>query len=271
VRLAYTTARSSIDVVGMSGHGSFDLAAAAEATAAAGHPAVRLERVGRTYGSGPTAVDALKDVDLEIPAGEFVVLLGPSGSGKTTLLNLVGAIEGPTAGRILVAGSDIASLRAKERTAYRRDRVGFVFQFFNLVPTLTALENVEIIAELSVEDYARRSREALDLVGLSDVADRFPGRLSGGQQQRVAIARAIVKQPPLLLCDEPTGSLDLLTGRQILGVLRELARQMHHTVLLVTHNSAIAAMGDRVVWLHSGTVARQRQVAAPVDARDLEW
>jgi putative ABC transport system ATP-binding protein len=255
----------------MSERGSSDLAAVAEAATAAGDRAVRLERVGRTYGSGPTAVEALKDVDLEIRAREFVVLLGPSGSGKTTLLNVVGGIEEPTAGRILVAGSDIASLRVKERTNYRRNQVGFVFQFFNLVPTLTALENVEIIADLAGKNSTRRSREALDMVGLSDLADRFPGQMSGGQQQRVAIARAIVKQPPLLLCDEPTGSLDLSTGRQILAVLRELARHGNHTVLLVTHNSAIAAMADRVVWLNSGTVARQQQVAAPVEARALEW
>ncbi|HYO00467.1 MAG TPA: ABC transporter ATP-binding protein [Mycobacterium sp.] len=255
----------------MSRHGRADLAAVAEAAAASGHPAVRLERVGRTYGSGPAAVEALKGVDLEIWPGEFVVLLGPSGSGKTTLLNLVGGIEEPTGGRIEVAGTDIASLQGKARTAYRRDRVGFVFQFFNLVPTLTALENVEIIAELTGTDCARRSREALARVGLSDVADRFPGQLSGGQQQRVAIARAIVKEPPLLLCDEPTGSLDLATGRQVLAVLRDLAREGHHTVMLVTHNSAIAAMADRVVWLHSGTIARQQHVSAPVEAQVLEW
>jgi putative ABC transport system ATP-binding protein len=170
-------------------HSPADLEAAAEAAAESGYAALRLERVGRTYGSGPTAVQALKDVDLEVWPGEFVVLLGPSGSGKTTLLNLVGGIEEPTGGRILMAGNDIGTLSAKERTAYRRDRVGFVFQFFNLVPTLTALENVEIIAELAGQDSARRSREALEKVGLSDVANRFPGQLSGGQQQRVAIAR----------------------------------------------------------------------------------
>ncbi|MGZ5362692.1 MAG: ABC transporter ATP-binding protein [Mycobacterium sp.] len=248
-----------------------DLEAVAEAAATSGNAALRLEGVGRTYGSGPAAVQALKDVDLEIWPGEFVVLLGPSGSGKTTLLNLVGGIEEPSEGRILVAGKDIETLSAKERTTYRRDRVGFVFQFFNLVPTLTALENVEIIAELAGQDSSRRSREALDKVGLSDVANRFPGQLSGGQQQRVAIARAIVKEPPLLLCDEPTGSLDLTTGRQVLAALRTLAREGHHTVLLVTHNSTIASMADRVVWLHSGTVARQEQVEAPVEAQDLEW
>ena len=170
-----------------------------------------------------------------------------------------------------MSGKDIATLNARQRTAYRRDQIGFVFQYFNLVPTLTALENVEVIAELSGEDVARRSREALAKVGLADLADRFPGQMSGGQQQRVAIARAIVKEPPLLLCDEPTGSLDLITGRQVLAVLRELAREAHHTVVLVTHNSAIAEMADRVVWLHSGTVARQERVAAPAQARDLDW
>lgn len=248
-----------------------DLAAAVEGAEAPTNGALRLEGVGRTYGHGPTAVEALKNVDLETRAGEFVVLLGPSASGKTTLLNIVGGIENATAGRILVGGIDVAALSVKERTNYRRDQVGFVFQFFNLVSTLTALENVQIIADLDGKNSARRSREALAMVGLSDVADRFPGQLSGGQQQRVAIARAIVKKPPLLLCDEPTGSLDWSTGRQILAVLRELARQGNHTVLLATHNSAIAAIADRVVWLQSGAVARQQQVADPVEARALEW
>src|ERR1700693_4401955 len=237
----------------MGGPRSSDRAAAAQAAGASGHPALSLERVGRTYGSGPTAVDALKDVELEIWPSEFVVILGPSGSGKTALLNLVGGIQEPTAGRSLVAGEEIGTSRSKERTAYRRDRVGFVFQFFNLVPTLTALEHVVILSEVTGKDATRRSRDALDMVRLSDVADRFPGRMSGGQQQRVAIARAIVKEPTLLLCDEPTGSLDLAMGRQVLAVLRDLARERQHTVLLVTHNSAIAAMADRVVWLHSGT------------------
>ncbi|POX89153.1 ABC transporter ATP-binding protein [Mycobacterium kansasii] len=245
--------------------------AAAEATSGCGTHALRLEAVSRTYGAGPTAVDALKDVNLEIWPGEFVVILGPSGSGKTTLLNLVGGIEVPTCGRILVSGNDIATLNARKRTAYRRDQVGFVFQFFNLVATLTALENVEIIAELVGEDCAQRSREALEKVDLADLADRFPGQMSGGQQQRAAIARAIVKQPPLLLCDEPTGSLDLTTARQVLAMLRELAREGRHTVLLVTHNSAIAKIADRVVWLRSGRIARQERVAALVSAQELDW
>ncbi|MVU82376.1 ATP-binding cassette domain-containing protein [Nocardia sp. ET3-3] len=244
---------------------------AAEAAASSGAPALRMSGVGKTYGSGPGRVVALHDVDLEVRPGEFVVLLGPSGSGKTTLLNLAGGIEEPSEGVIEVAGLAIGGLKGKQRTVFRRDRVGFVFQFFNLVPTLTALENVEIMAELTGPDATARSRRALGLVGVGDVGDRFPGQLSGGQQQRVAIARAIVKEPPLLLCDEPTGSLDLATGRQVLGVLRELAREGHHTVLLVTHNSEIARMADRVVWLRSGAISRSQSVAHPVEASELQW
>jgi len=200
-----------------------------------------------------------------------VVILGPSGSGKTTLLNLIGGIEQPTAGSVTVAGIDIASLDDDSRTSYRRDRVGFVFQFFNLVPTLTALENVQLLAEVTGPEAEVRSRDALARVGLAEVADRFPGEMSGGQQQRVAIARALVKEPPLLLCDEPTGSLDLDTGRQVLAVLRELAREGHHTVVIVTHNSAVAAMADRVVRLQSGTIASDEHNREPVEAEALEW
>ena len=248
-----------------------DLAARAAADASSGHPAVRLTGVGKTYGSGDAAVHALRDAHLEVWPGEFVVLLGPSGSGKTTLLNLIGGIEESTTGRVEVTGLDVGSMSAKQRTTYRRDKVGFVFQFFNLVPTLTAAENIEVIAELTGGDAARRSRQALAEVGLTAVGDRFPGQMSGGQQQRVAIARAIVKEPPLLLCDEPTGSLDLDTGRQVLGVLRALARQGHHTVLLVTHNSAIAAMADRVLRLHSGSITQDERIAVPAEAADLSW
>ncbi|MFD7841505.1 ABC transporter ATP-binding protein [Nocardia sp. NPDC059764] len=255
----------------MSRHTHVDPLLAAEAAAASGAPALRMTGVGKTYGSGPGQVVALHGVDLEVRPGEFVVLLGPSGSGKTTLLNLVGGIEEPSAGLIEVAGVDIGALKDRQRTAFRRDRVGFVFQFFNLVPTLTAQENVEVLAELTGPNAAARSRGALELVGVGDVADRFPGQLSGGQQQRVAIARAIVKEPPLLLCDEPTGSLDLTTGRQVLGVLRELAREGHHTVLLVTHNSEIARMADRVVWLRSGAISSSQTVAHPVEASELQW
>jgi putative ABC transport system ATP-binding protein len=225
----------------------------------------------KQYGAGPTAVFALKSVDLEVWPGQFVVILGPSGSGKTTLLNLMGGIEQPTAGSVTVVGIDIASLDDDGRTSYRRDRVGFVFQFFNLVPTLTALENVQLLAEVTGAEAEERSRDALARVGLAEVADRFPGEMSGGQQQRVAIARALVKEPPLLLCDEPTGSLDLDTGRQVLAVLRELAREGHHTVVIVTHNSAVAAMADRVVRLQSGTIASDEHNREPVEAEALEW
>jgi len=252
-------------------HAPVDLTATAEAAARSGLPAVALKGCGRRYGSGTVAVDALRNVDLEVWPGEFVVFLGPSGSGKTTLLNLIGGIEQATSGIVTVAGADIAGLDERGRTLYRRDRVGFVFQFFNLVPTLTALENVQLLAELTGPDAEARSRDALARVGLAEVADRFPGALSGGQQQRVAIARALVKEPPLLLCDEPTGSLDLETGRQVLSVLRDLAREGHHTVLLVTHNSVIAHMADRVVRLHSGRIASDEKIGAPVEAEVLEW
>lgn len=233
--------------------------------------AVRLVDVGKTYGSEATRVVALHGVTLDVRAGEFVVLLGPSGSGKTTLLNIIGGIDEPSEGAIEVAGQHVGRLGSKLRTRYRRDHVGFVFQFFNLVPTLTALENVEVLAELTGPDARARSRAALDRVGVAEVADRFPAQLSGGQQQRVAIARAIVKTPPLLLCDEPTGSLDLVTGRQVLAVLGDLARNSRQTVIVVTHNSEIARMADRVLWLHGGSINRTEIVEHPVDASDLDW
>jgi putative ABC transport system ATP-binding protein len=251
--------------------GAADLAGAAEQVARSGSPAVSLVDCAKRYGSGPVAVDALRGATLLVAPGEFVVILGPSGSGKTTLLNVIGGIEKATSGEVVVAGADIANLSGGELTAYRRDRVGFVFQFFNLVPTLTALENVQLLAEVTGDDAEARSRAALARVALEDVADRFPGQLSGGQQQRVAIARALVKEPPLVLCDEPTGSLDLDTGRQVLAVLRDLAREGHHTVLVVTHNSAIAHMADRVVRLHSGSIASDERVDHPVEAAELEW
>jgi putative ABC transport system ATP-binding protein len=233
--------------------------------------ALRLTGVGKAYGSGPAKVVALQALDLEARAGEFVVLLGPSGSGKTTLLNIIGGIDQPTEGVIEVNGENIGKLNNKERTRYRRDHVGFVFQFFNLVPTLTARENVEILAELTGPDTQTRSTTALQRVGVGEVADRFPGQLSGGQQQRVAIARAIVKEPPLLLCDEPTGSLDLVTGREVLAALSDLARNGHQTVMVVTHNSEIARMADRVLGLHSGAISKSKENSEPVDASELDW
>jgi len=233
--------------------------------------AVRLSGVWKTYGEGATAIHALKDITLDIADGEFIVILGPSGSGKTTLLNLVGSIDHATSGEIEVNGIDLGGLDRNGRTRFRRDAAGFVFQFFNLIPTLTALENVELVAELTANGAADRSRLVLDHVGLGHRLDNFPGQLSGGEQQRVAIARALVKRPPLLLCDEPTGELDFETGRVILDLLHRLNREEGHTVLLVTHNAAIGEMADRVLRLHSGLLVEDVAVREPVAAGELSW
>lgn len=233
--------------------------------------AVSLTNVWKTYGEGPTAVHALAGVDAEIPSGQFTVILGPSGSGKTTMLNLIGAIDRPSAGALEVAGVDLASLDVDGRVAFRRTQVGLVFQFFNLIPTLTAVENVELVAELTMRDGAARSREVLELVGLADRMDHFPAQLSGGEQQRVAIARALVKEPPILLCDEPTGELDFETGRMIIGLLRRLNRENGQTVLLVTHNAPVGGVADRVVRLRSGTIVDDVRHEAPLDPGDLSW
>ena len=233
-------------------------------------PVIRLDDVDKTFGEGELAVHALRDASLEIERGQFVVVLGPSGSGKTTLMNLVGGIEPATAGTITVDGNEVSGLDEAALTEYRRTDIGFVFQFFNLIPTLTALENVQLVGEL-VGAGENDARESLSEVGLSDRADRFPSLLSGGEQQRVAIARALVKRPTVLLLDEPTGSLDLETGRQVLGALRSAARSFGSTVLLVTHNSAIARMADRVINLHSGSIVEDRLQAAPADASELQW
>jgi putative ABC transport system ATP-binding protein len=248
------------------------------ATSGSGHgsggaapPAVRLRGVAKSYGSGEVEVHALRDVDLDIPGGRFVVVLGPSGSGKTTLLNVIGGIEPPTRGTVEVGGEPLANLDDAALTRFRRDQVGFVFQFFNLVPTLTALENVQLVAELVGRDDPAVSAAALEAVGLADRADHFPAALSGGEQQRVAIARALVKEPPLLICDEPTGSLDLETGRQVLAVLHRISRSAARTVLLVTHNAAIATMADRVVRMRSGEVVDDRPVPDPQPAESISW
>jgi putative ABC transport system ATP-binding protein len=232
---------------------------------------IELAGVWKTFGEGHTAVHALKDVDLKSPQGEFAVILGPSGSGKTTLLNLVGAIDTATEGRIDVGGIDLRNLGVDEQVKYRRENVGFVFQFFNLIPTLTALENVELVADLTAADGARRAEEVLDQVGLADRMHHFPAQLSGGEQQRVAIARALVKQPPILLCDEPTGELDFETGRMILELLQDISRDQEQTVLLVTHNAAIGDMADRVLKLRSGEIVDDLRNGSPLDAGALTW
>ncbi len=218
---------------------------------------------------GRSEVPALRDVCLEIPAGEFVVFLGPSGSGKTTLLNLIGGLDTASSGQIRVAGRSLVDLTEAALTTYRREVIGFVFQFFNLVPTLTARENVELVAELS--PAPRDSGEVLAAVGLDERQHHFPGALSGGEQQRVAIARALVKRPALILADEPTGSLDFETAVRVLKVLQAACREMGHGVLLVTHNQEIVHMADRVVRMHSGQIAEVLTNDAPADPEALQW
>lgn len=232
---------------------------------------IAMKDVWKTYGQGATAVDALHALNLEEEQGRFSVILGPSGSGKTTLLNLVGAIDEATSGVVEVDGVDLTRLSADERVQFRRTEVGFIFQFFNLIPTLTALENIELVAELTMSNGAAKAKECLELVGLGDRIDHFPGQLSGGEQQRVAIARALVKSPPILLCDEPTGELDFETGRKIISLLRDLSRENDQTVLLVTHNAAIGDVADRVVRLRSGEIVGDVTNESPLDPMELTW
>jgi len=231
--------------------------------------AIELAGVGRRFGDGAVAVDALDGINLVVPAGQFVVVLGPSGSGKTTLLNIIAGIDAASRGHVRVAGLDLTSLDRNELAEFRRRHVGFVFQFFNLVPTLSARENVALIAELVDRDV--HSESLLDAVGLGDRMDRFPASLSGGEQQRVAIARALAKNPDVLLCDEPTGALDVDTGRRVLGLLRDVNRTEQRTVVVVTHNHAIGHMADRVIRLHGGHIAEDTAIADPLEAEALDW
>jgi putative ABC transport system ATP-binding protein len=233
--------------------------------------AVRTSGLSKTYGEGDTAVRALRDVTVEIPKGEFVVLLGASGSGKTTFLNQVGALESPTAGSVEADGRDLADMDDDEQTDYRLNSVGFIFQFFNLVPTLTAVENVALIAELTGENAVDRARTVLEEVGLGDRLNAFPGQMSGGQQQRVSIARGLVKDPPLLLADEPTGSLDVATGVQILALLRNSVADGRRSVLTVTHNTDIARVAHRVIELRDGEVLDVRTNSDPADPESVTW
>lgn len=232
-------------------------------------PLVILDHVEKRYGSGVGEVRALRDVCLELPPGEFVVFVGPSGSGKTTLLNVIGGLDKPTAGRLVVAGRLLTEMDEAALTRYRREVVGFIFQFFNLVPTLTARENVELVAQLVANPMD--VQEVLAAVGLADRADHFPAALSGGEQQRVAIARALVKRPALILADEPTGSLDYETGIRVLEVMQEACQGRTQGVFLVTHNQEITRMADRVVRLHSGQIAEVMSNPNPVPARELQW
>jgi putative ABC transport system ATP-binding protein len=233
--------------------------------------AVKTTKLTKTYGEGETEVRALRGVSLEIPKGELAVLLGPSGSGKTTLLNQIGALEEPTSGSVEADGVSLDDLGDKARTEYRLNSIGFVFQFYNLVPTLTAKENVALIAELVSSDGLERTEEVLERVGLADRMDHFPGQLSGGEQQRVSIARGLVKDPPLMLCDEPTGSLDVENGVSILNLLREMTLDGERSVLIVTHNAVTANMADRVIRLRDGQVTSLDTNLTPADPEQLDW
>jgi len=228
-----------------------------------------LRQVSKTFVMGEVQVPVLRGVNLAIPAGRLMVILGPSGSGKTTLLNLIGGIDAPTAGDLRFDGTSLTDLSEKELTRYRRECVGFVFQFYNLVPTLTALENVMVSAELV--ERPMDPRKALEVVDLADRMDHFPAQLSGGEQQRVAIARALAKDPRLLLCDEPTGALDLSTGRRILGLLRRVCDELGKTVIIVTHNTAIAGLADRIVKVGSGVIESARDSERVLPAEEITW
>jgi len=227
------------------------------------------ESLSKSYQMGQVTVHALRGVNLEIYEGEFLVLLGPSGSGKSTLLNLVGGMDRPTSGRIMLCRTDLARLNERELTLYRRNHVGFIFQFFNLIPTLTARENVEVAAQICSNPLP--VEQALEMVGLSERADHFPSQLSGGEQQRVAIARAVCKNPEVILGDEPTGALDYETGKLVLDTLKHVHEQSGKTVVVVTHNEAIGAMADRVVRLRSGKIQQVRVNPHPVDPKELTW
>jgi putative ABC transport system ATP-binding protein len=225
--------------------------------------------LSKVYGSGDAQVRALVDVNLEIRRGEFVVLLGPSGSGKSTLLNILGGLDVCSSGRVEYRGQDLSAADADDLTWYRRRHVGFVFQFYNLIPSLTARENVALVTEIA--DDPLDPAEALELVGLGQRLDHFPAQLSGGEQQRVAVARAIAKRPDLLLCDEPTGALDFQTGVRVLSVLERVNRELGTTTAVITHNAPIAAMASRVITLADGAIARVERPSEHKTAEELRW
>ncbi len=231
--------------------------------------AVSVRDLQKHYQMGEVTVRALRGASFDVPEGHLMVLLGPSGSGKTTLLNLIGGLDVPTSGRVFVDGQEVSALVEPELTEYRRGRVGFIFQFFNLVPTLTARENVELVGELAGNEGEAAS--LLERVGLGERLDYYPAELSGGEQQRVAIARALVKRPYLLLGDEPTGNLDYETGLLVLQLIREVSDEDDLTVLMVTHNAAIGQMGDVVIRLRSGQVESIEENESPVPPSELRW
>jgi putative ABC transport system ATP-binding protein len=232
-------------------------------------PAFSAHEVTKVYTMGEVEVHALRGVDLELRPSELVVLLGPSGSGKSTLLNILGGLDVPTSGTVWYRDHELTAADESELTRYRREHVGFVFQFYNLIPSLTAVENVALVTDIS-EDPMDPAK-ALDLVELGDRQDHFPAQLSGGEQQRVAIARAIAKQPEVLLCDEPTGALDISTGILVLEAIARVNRELGTTVAVITHNMAIAAMADRVLRMADGRIASAERNERRISASELEW
>ena len=230
---------------------------------------VKLENVTKVYKMGEVEIRAVDGICFSIKKGEFVVVVGPSGAGKTTVLNILGGMDTASSGQVLVDGSDVAKYNSRQLTGYRRDDIGLVFQFYNLVQNLTALENVELALQICKEplDAAQVLRE----VGLGERLNNFPAQLSGGEQQRVSIARALAKNPKLLLCDEPTGALDYNTGKSILKLLQDTCRKMGMTVIVITHNSAIAPMADRIIHIKNGKVSSMEQNEHPVPVETIEW
>lgn len=230
---------------------------------------VKLEQVTKVYRMGEVEIHAVDGIDFEIQKGEFVVIVGPSGAGKTTVLNILGGMDSASSGSVLVDGHDIAKYSPKKLTSYRRNDIGFVFQFYNLVPNLTALENVELAMQICRNPLD--ARKVLQEVGLEQRMGNFPTQLSGGEQQRVSIARALAKNPKLLLCDEPTGALDYQTGKAILKLLQDMCRERGMTVIVITHNTAITPMADRVIHIKNGRVSQMGRNDHPVPVETIEW
>lgn len=230
---------------------------------------IEFQNITKEYNTGGNAIFALKDASFSVEKGELAIILGASGAGKTTALNILGGMDTATSGHVMVDGSDITTYRKKQLTQYRRTDIGFVFQFYNLVPNLTALENVELASQICNDSL--NAEQTLAKVGLEQRIKNFPAQLSGGEQQRVSIARALAKNPKLLLCDEPTGALDYNTGKQILQLLQDTCRREKITVLIITHNSALAPMADRLIQFKNGTVISETSNPTPVPIAEIEW
>jgi len=232
-------------------------------------PTLRASGLSKVYRTGDVEVHALRDVDLDLHPGEFIVLLGASGSGKSTLLNILGGLDVPTSGRVSFLGHDLSSGDDRALTTFRREHVGFVFQFYNLIPSMTVRENVALVTDIA--PHPMDADEAIALVGLTPRRDHFPAQLSGGEQQRVAIARAIVKRPEVLLCDEPTGALDYVTGKLVLEVIAKINAELGTTAVVITHNAAIAGMADRVIHLGDGRIQRIERNEHKLSPSELSW